>query len=355
MRRWQLTIGALLCAVVMSGCAAKAGGSVSSASSLVAQGMDKITEGDYSLALELFESAIQTDSEVASAYRGRGIALFHQNNIIAAEEAFFKAMELYGQNYGAEQLDTMKYYADCLYKLGRFEESVANYDILLDKTSGDQAYLYFMRGSAYVKLHNENQAVIDYEKALKGNENNYDMCDSMFECFMSEGYEERARSYLMRLLNGSSDDKLYIGKIYYRLGEYEKAQDYLKTAYNTGVTEAVYYLALCMEATGQAGITDLYVRHMDKFPEDCMVYNQYASYLINSGNYSKALEIIEQGLKVGGENIASDVRAGLMYNEGVCNEFLGNFAKAREIFKEYVELYPNDANAYREYQFLLSR
>ncbi len=342
-------------AAVLTGCSSQAGATVGGAESLVSQGMEKINEGDYELALELFDSAIGKDAESAEAYRGRGIVLYHRGAYDEAIAAFEKALELFGNSNDNLSADTMKYYAECLYETGRYEEAVVTYNKLIDNAGGDVRYLYYMRGSAYVKLHNENQAVLDYEKALEGGSDNYGMCSSMYECFMSEGYEDRARSYLIRLLNSNTDDRFYVGKIYYRLGEYDKAMEYLKTAYNLGETGAIYYLALCMEATGQAGISDLYESHIEAYPVEYGVYNQYAAYLINSGNYEKALSVIKKALSAAGENLDADVRGGLMFNEGVCYEYLGDFSEALKIFEEYVKMFPDDRTAYREYQFLLSR
>ena len=67
--------------------------------------------------------------------------------------------------------------------------------------------------------------------------------------------------------------------------------------------------------------------------------------------YDEALEAFEAGLAVGG----SDYLQELQYNRIVANEYLGNFSQAKSLMEEYLQTYPDDAKAKREYEFLQTR
>ena len=51
----------------------------------------------------------------------------------------------------------------------------------------------------------------------------------------------------------------------------------------------------------------------------------------------------------------SECEQELLYNQAVCYEYLRDFEKAEELFASYLSKYPNDPNAMKEYEFLMSR
>lgn len=345
----------LLCAGVITGCNNNRTTVASGALKLSSQGMSLIEEGKFDDAIMCFDSSIAEDVNNREAYRGKGIALFNQCKYSDAIEQFNKAIEISKNEFDDIRLDAMKYCAKANYNLGLYKEAIVLYSSIIDKSSDGIGEAYFRRGSSYAMLQNENQAVLDYEQAIERLGTGYEICGQMYDVMMKAGYADRAQSYLRRLINnGDNSDKLFIGSVYYRLEEYEKAIDYLKSAYNLGETSAIYYLTLCMEKTNQVNTAEVYEQHITKYPDEAGVYNQYAAYLINTKEYDAALKIIGSAKKIA-VDYDETIKAGLLYNEGVCLEFMGRFDEAREVFKKYVESYPGNAAAEREYEFLLSR
>lgn len=316
-------------------------------------GMTQIELEDYAGAMESFDSALAIDADCRDAYRGKGIVYYKESDYANAIEQLKKAIDLSQNKYDDIHVDALKYYASSLLVTGDYANAAEAYTALLDKVSQkEKADLYYCRGTAYVFLREENKAVLDYEESIKIRDDNYLTYCNMYSNFMEVGYTDRAESYLKRLLNGEDEDRLLFGRTYYILGDYEKAKEYLETAYSDGDGDAAYYLAMTYEKLQNYAEADkLYQEYLGKHPSDAHIYNQYGAYLINRGNYDSALAYIDTGIEYNNPQVMQE----LYFNRAVCYEYKHDYAKAFEYFSEYVKKYPNDKAAQREYEFLKTR
>lgn len=316
-------------------------------------GMTQIELEDYEGAMETFDSALAIDADCRDAYRGKGIVYYKENDYANAIEQLKKAIDLSQNKYDDIHVDALKYYASSLLVTCDYANAADAYTALLDKVSQkEKADLYYCRGTAYVFLREENKAVLDYEESIKIRDDNYLTYCNMYSNFMEAGYTDRAESYLKRLLNGEDEDRLLFGRTYYILGDYEKAKEYLETAYSDGDGDAAYYLAMTYEKLQNYAEADkLYQEYLGKHPSDAHIYNQYGAYLINRGNYDSALAYIDTGIEYNNPQVMQE----LYFNRAVCYEYKHDYAKAFEYFSEYVRKYPNDKAAQREYEFLKTR
>lgn len=319
---------------------------------IVYLGMAQMNANDLQAAKESFELAVTYDDECKGAYRGLGILKYRQSDFEGAIKYFSQAMDLAGKKTDETDIDVLRYYGDCCYETGDYEQAVEIYtDVIKDGSNSVMADAYYRRGCAYVKLDDENNAALDFEKSLDYEDDNYGMCCGMYQIFCDAGYTERGESFLRRMLSAEHDE-LLAGKIYYKLGEYDKAAENLTIAYDNGESEAAYYLALTYEATGDDYNADnLYQEYLGKHPSDAYIYNQYGAYLIGLRKYDKAIVYLEAGLDIGDE----DVNQSLLYNQAVCYEYLRDFDKAKTLFEEYLNKYPGDKKARKEYEFISSR
>lgn len=316
-------------------------------------GMAQIELEDYDGALESFDAAIAIDADCRDAYRGKGIVYYKDGDYAGAVAELQQAIDLSGGKYDDIHVDALKYYASCLLVTCDYANAAAAYTTLLDKADGsEKADLYYCRGTAYVFLKEENKAVVDYEESLRLRGDDYQTYCNMYSNFMEAGYTDRAESYLKRLLDGDDTDKLLFGRTYYNLGDYDKAMEYLETAYAEGEGDAAYYLAMTYEKLQNYAEADkLYQEYLGKHPNDAHIYNQYGAYLINRGNYDGALAYIDTGIEYNNPQVMQE----LYFNRAVCYEYKHEYAKAFEYFSDYVKKYPNDRAAQREYEFLKTR
>ena len=320
---------------------------------LISLGMAQTELMEYDEAIKTFDSAISADSECADAYRGKGIVYYRQGDYANAITELESAVSKSGKGYDEIKIDSLKYCAACQYITGDYEAAVDLYGELIDHADkDDMAELYYARGTAYIKLDDENSAVLDYEKSLDFEDDNYETYCNMYSNFKEAGYVDRAESYLRRLLNGEETDAVLFGKTYYNLGDYDRAVECLEGEYNDGNSDAAYYLAMTYEAMGNyAEAESLYQEYLGKHPNDAYIYNQYGAYLINRGKYNNALVYIETGIELND----SGAMQGLLYNQAVCYEYCHEFDKAMQAFEDYLVKYPGDKLARKEYEFLKTR
>ena len=72
---------------------------------------------------------------------------------------------------------------------------------------------------------------------------------------------------------------------------------------------------------------------------------------IKAGNYDKALEYYQEGIKKEDDTAMQD----LLKGEIVALEYTGDFSSAKEKMTEYLAKYPTDQAALREQTFLQTR
>lgn len=73
--------------------------------------------------------------------------------------------------------------------------------------------------------------------------------------------------------------------------------------------------------------------------------------IMESGDYEKAYEAMSAFADLGGDETGRLA----FYNKAVCAEYLGNWEEAKALMKEYLDAFPDDADARKEYAFLKTR
>jgi len=193
---------------------------------------------------------------------------------------------------------------------------------------------YFLRGGIYAGQGMENEAVLDYEEALKEYSDDYEMYYNIYYSLHKAGFENRAISYLRRALEVDGADNFVKGKTYYIIGDYENAMKFLSKAIDDGMQEAEFYLAMTYEKLGKGEeAVSMYEAYLKSYPSDAGAYNQYGVYCMNKGDYNSALGYFAAGLALGD----TDAKKELMFNQACCYEYMYQFKTAYEKFGELIE------------------
>lgn len=315
-------------------------------------GLVQIDLLEYNEASAVFEKIIESNDDNREAHRGLGLVYYNMEAYEKAVTEFMKADELSDGSYDKLHIDILKYLGNCYNNLQKYDEAIDIYTEIIDKDAKNNADIYYLRGCIYIKQDNESGAASDFETLVDIQGEDYQLLSNMYTSFKEAGYDDRAESYLMRIINSDDATNMVIGKTYYFLGQYAKAEEYLLDAYEEGDEYAPFYLAMNYEAMeNYVNADNLYKEYMGKHPNRAEIYNQYGAYLLNRGQYANALVYIENGLEL--EDSATE--QALLYNQAVCYEYLNDYTKALELFNEYIKNYPLDKAAQREIQFLESR
>lgn len=340
-------VGSLLFAgmLALSGCG--------STNTNISLGMQQIEELNYQGALESFQLAEEQGENDKLLYRGQGIAYMGMTEYEKAAESFLQALS-YSDGWVEEMdYDINLYLAAAYTKDGKYTEAEEIYDAILAMRPADEDAL-FLRGNVRLRQGDYNNAKIDFDEVVKLDSQNFDRLIQIFEVLDNYGYKDAGQGYLTDALQTyesqmSQYDK---GRMYFYMGDYENAYVALEAAKSKQGVEAYLYLGKAYEATGDYNYaSNVYSSYLANNTDDARIYNQLGLCEMKKGQYAKALDAFQKGLKTGDK----DMQQSLLFNEIAAYEYLGEFKKAAVLMESYLQTYPDDETAKREYEFLSSR
>ncbi|MCR4814439.1 MAG: tetratricopeptide repeat protein [Lachnospiraceae bacterium] len=318
------------------------------------EGIQSIQAGDFEGAFTLFEEAEAEKENPVYLNRGIGLAYMGQNQYDLALESFEKALAADGSVPGDVDYDINYYIGVCFYKLGRYEDAKARFDAILALREKD-VDAYVERGTVLLALDQKDEAIADFNKAVELSPKDYGLFIDIY-CILSEaGERTTGASYLQNAVD-SGDKKMPDydkGRLYFYLEDYSNARDFLEKAKGSGngSEELILLLGQCYENLNDRNYAITVYQSYLATGQSKAVYNQMGMCYAATGDYENALAAFQNG--IGLSDLAFDQE--LRFNEIVAYEKLGNPVKAKELMTSYIQDYPNDEVAQREYQFLKTR
>lgn len=306
------------------------------------------------LSLTLITGCTNERRENQTAYRQIGINAMESGDYAGAVDAFNSAL---GQCIGKiteNELDICYYKAAAQYASGDSEGAVATYTAIIDydKKAADA---YYLRGCVYLKQGNTESAVSDFDAAVRYNSDDYELYVNIYENLLAYDMTEKGEEYLNKAFDikgNSAEDSAWRGRIYYYLGQYDNAMTELNSALDKESVIANLYIAQVYEAQGDSENAEVYYQnYVNSGAADSEAMNSLGEIEMAKGNYSGALTYLQQGIAM--ENVTN--RRELMQNLIICYEYTFDFNSAWNVVQEYVQAYPDDASAQREYIFLKNR
>ena len=292
--------------------------------------------------------------ENMAAYRQMGINCMETGDYAGAVTAFDSALGQCIGQIGEEELDICYYKAAAQYVSGDVEGAMDTYTSLI-AYDFKEADAYYLRGCLYLHQGDAEKAKADFDQAIKYNSDDYELYIHIYENLSGYGMTADAESYLNKAFSikgSNAKDQAYRGEIYFLLGQYDNAAVELAAAVEGGNTDANFYLGQAYEARGEeANAQACYQAYIDAGAADAESLNAIGEIMLKKGSYAEALSYFEQAMEQ--EEIPN--RRTLLQNLIIAYEYNGDFASAWSIVQEYVSLYPEDAEAQREYLFLQNR
>ena len=308
---------------------------------------------DYQGALAELETAEQEGENLRLINRARGIAYMGLTEYEKAIFCFQAALS--GSNGLVKDVDfDLSYYLAAAYvKNEQYAQAEETYDAILALRE-NEVDAYFLRGNVRMNLSKYEEAEKDFDMAISMEPNDYDMLIAIYKILEHFDCQETGREYLQAALNAGSNsmDKYVIGRIYYYLGDYERAYLALEQAKDKGGEECYLYLGRAYEAVGDYNYAaNMYNSYLNSHDGNAELYNQLGLCEMTRGDYQKALEAFQAGMQLEDNPILQT----LSFNEIVAYEHLGEFEKASALMHNYLNNYPDDEQARREYEFLSTR
>jgi tetratricopeptide (TPR) repeat protein len=238
-------------------------------------------------------------------------------------------------------------------KQGKYAEAQEIYSaiIALKKKDTDA---YYLRGCALLNQGKYDDAVSDFEKAISLDSDNLDLVINAYAQMQEAGFGEEGKAYVQEFLE-TNDKKLSNGEkgeLYYYLEDYENARICLDTYVNGNDAQMALILGQTYEKLGDMNYaTVVYQTYLENNAPTAALYNSLGICYVNQEKYSEAAEAFQNGIDLG----SSDYLQELKFNQIVANEYLGDFQTAKSLMQDYIQSYPDDSNAKKEYEFLISR
>lgn len=339
----------LAMSLVMSGCTKE--------NTKTGEGMKAVEKQDYAAALVLFEQAIVEKEDLELAYRGQGLCYLGMTQYDLAIESFDRALSNAGMFVTDTEVDINYYLATAQYKSGDNAGALETLNAIADVRE-KQEEIYYLRGLVKMEMGEYENAVADLDLALARSKGDTAMAIRIYQVFADYGHVQEGKSYLSSALKNHEDSMTdyELGTVYYYLEDYENAKSRLEQAKSDGKKEdarTVLMLGKTYEKLGDsnyaAGVYNQYIENVGPNPE---MYNQLGLCKLEVGEYEAALNAFDSGLAIEEGN---DVVQQLRFNRIVAYEYLGDFEKAASLMNQYLESYPDDGQAAREYEFLRTR
>lgn len=343
--RALMVVYGVLAGLLMTGCGSE--------NTYLTEGMQYIQELDYSSALESFAKVDEAGEDEKLLARAQGIAYMGLTRYEEAEECFLEALSCSNGLVEDVDYDINLYLAAVYIKTGQYEKAQEIYDAILALRPEEEEVL-FLRGSVRLKLGEYTMAKEDMDRVVALDGKNFERIIRIYETMAEGGYKDTGQGYLTDALQTYEKEMSYFdkGRMYYYMGEYQKAYLALEEAKEEGGVEAYLYLGMAYEATGDYNYaTSVYQSYLTKVGGDAQMYNRLGLCEMKKGEYENALEAFAAGLELGD----ATMKQTLLFNQIVAYEYLGEFEQAAALMKSYLTAYPDDTEAMREYDFLSTR
>lgn len=295
----------------------------------------------------------KSENKEQDAYRQYGINCLESGNYEEAVQSFQNALDQSLGSVGEKELDICFYKAKAQYLSGDTDAAFETYNSIIKYNKDARAY--YLRGNLYFDIGEQEQALADYEQALERDKKNYELYIGVYQSMSRHGLSEDGQKYLnqaMEIKGDKAQDQLYKGRICYLLGDYEGAVDYLTKAKEGNEKLAAYYLGLAYEAQGEDEKAQTYIQeYIDSGAASSYDLYQLGSEEMADEDYASALTYFNAALAL--EEIPN--KQNLMKSAIAAYEYSGDFDSAKNMVKEYLNLYPSDVEVQKESTFLETR
>ena len=345
-RRKAAAVLAALALAVLSGCG-------SGKTENLDQGMALVEQLEYEEALKSFDAAVLNGEDAQLAYRGMGLAYMGLSQYDSAVSSLQRALSFSDERPDQLDYDINYYLATAYYKQGNLDGAKGVYESIIALRPKEKT-AYYLKGVIELAQGDTEAASADFDTAVSIDSRDYDLRIDIFCSCAENGQQELGQGYLQAVLD-DGDSKLSDynrGRMNYYLGNYDTARNALESAMDTdSSSEVVSLLGQTYEQLGDYNYAASVYNNYLSQTLDAQIYNQLGLCDMRIEEYEAALTAFQSGIAMEGNQIMQTLR----FNEIVACEYLGQFDQAKLKMEEYLALYPDDAKAQREYEFLQTR
>jgi eukaryotic-like serine/threonine-protein kinase len=318
---------------------------------------NKLRTEDPKLSLSKFQKAIDINPNRASAWIGRGHALYDLERYRAALAAYDRASQLQLNNAASWQGR-----GEVLYRLERFEAAVTAFDRALQIAPND-AQILNRKGRALYKLERYQEALAIQEQALKIEPNYIKALNDRGIALIGLGkYQEALNAFEQAQAYEPLDPELWQNKAL-ALQYLNRPQEALRlyqeavAAYDRQVTENPRNITAILDKANAQGKLQQYDQALAIYEQAILVNSESHLAWLGKGNtlftlrrYQPALEAFDRALQLQPNSYLTWHNRGSLLQDG-----LRDLPKAIASYEKSVEINPNFYHAWRDRGFALTQ
>lgn len=346
-RGYYFAAGLAALTLLCSGCSAQ------SKNENLSAGMAAIAALEYDNALASFEAARAAGEDERLICRGEGLAYMGKTMYLEAAQALENALSYSNGRVVNLDYDVNYYLATAYYKQGELQKAIDVYSAIV-ALKPEEADAWYLRGVIYTQQGKLDQAKEDFDKTIQLNSTNYDRLIDIYGVLVEGEYKETGQEYLQTAMDTGTKNMTNFekGRICYYLEDYENARTYLEKARDDSGYEAVLFLGRTYETLGDNNYAiSVYNNFLESNGPNAQVLNQLGLCKMQTGDYEAALNAFQSAMNIEGNGMMQILKM----NEVIAYEQLGQYKKASVLMDSYLQTYPDDEVAQREYIFLKTR
>lgn len=293
------------------------------------------------------------DSNDQEAYRQYGINCMESGKYEEAVEGFQKALDCSVGGIKEIELDICYYKAEAQYLAGDVQGAFETYNALIDYK--ELAKAYYLRACLYFSTGENDKGLSDLKKAGEKAGNDYELYIALYETMAQYGMGAEGQGYLNQALaikGEGKKDLMCKGRIYFLLGEQEKAVESLNKSLEKGEPKANFYLAqIYAKENETAKAKECFKAYLDSGVANSEELCYMGELQMANKDYDTAITYFQGALALPKINNKQQIMKNLI----IAYERDQNFAEARKACEDYLKEYPEDTEAKKELTFLETR
>ena len=302
-----------------------------SADDLMCEGIEYLTEGNYTEALNYFEKSLEIDQNLPECNYFKGLT----NQLLSKLEISLESFDI-ELSLNANHINSLIAKGTSLCLLSRKEEGIKEYNKVLElEPNNIQALLN--KSIALHDLNKTNEALDCINKLIEIDNNNYLPYLTKGNILAKNGQNvEAIENYKLSLeKNNISTQALYnMGICYLNMKDYQQANKCFDDALLINPNLLEIYIAkakIFEEQKNYNNAIELYNEIIPKFPYDDNIFYKKGICLENMEEYQEALKNFEQGLDINKSNIDC------LYHKGYCCDILNNKKQALKCYDDIIK------------------
>ena len=313
-----------------------------SAEDLMIEGIESLTEGNYSEALNNFRKALEIDQNLPECNYYKGLTHQLLNQFEISLESFDIEIQL-----NPKHINSFIAKGTSLCLLSQKEKGLEEYNKALDLEPNNIQALT-NKSIVLQDLNNINEALECINKLIEIDNNNYMPYLTKANILaQNEHYDDAINNYKIALeKNNNSTQALYnMGICYLNLKDYTQANKYFDDALliNPNLLEVLLGKAKILEEEkNYSKAIEFYDELINKFPYDENILYKKGVCLEKTEQYKEAIKTFDQALNINNSNIDC------IYHKGYCFDISNKKDDAMKCYDDIINNKKNSDNKYIE-------